>query len=69
MDSRTRYARRGEFAARGRTGFLPQDPAQKGLGALKTEAIEKTVRVVNEYFDTERRVTPKEIYTNQFTQL
>ena len=36
------------------------------LSLLKPEIIEKTVRVTNEYFDVGRKVTAKEVFTNQF---
>jgi len=46
--------------------FLPVESAQIGLGYMKPEIIEKTVRVTNEYFDVGRKVAAKEVYTNQF---
>jgi len=46
--------------------FLPLESAQVGLGYIKPEIMEKTVRVTNEYFDVGRKVTAKEVYTNQF---
>jgi len=46
--------------------FLPVESAQIGLGYMKPEIMEKTVRVTNEYFDVGRKVTAKEVYTNQF---
>jgi len=46
--------------------FLPVESAQLGLGFMKPEIMEKTVRVTNEYFDVGRKVTAKEVYTNQF---
>jgi NitT/TauT family transport system substrate-binding protein len=46
--------------------FLPLESAQVGLGYMKPEITEKTVRVTNEYFDVGRKVTAKEVYTNQF---
>jgi len=46
--------------------FLPAESAQIGLGYMKPDIIEKTVRVTNEYFDVGRKVTAKEIFTNQF---
>jgi hypothetical protein len=33
---------------------------------MKLEIMEKTVKVVNDYFDVGRKVTAKEVYTNQF---
>jgi NitT/TauT family transport system substrate-binding protein len=46
--------------------FLPVESAQVGLGYMKPDIIETTVRVTNEYFDVGRKVTAKEVYTNQF---
>jgi hypothetical protein len=33
---------------------------------MRPEIMEKTVKVVNEYFDVGRKVSAKEVYTNQF---
>jgi NitT/TauT family transport system substrate-binding protein len=46
--------------------FLPVESAQIGLGYMKPEIMEKTVRVTNEYFDVGRKVAANEVYTNQF---
>jgi len=46
--------------------FLPLESAQVGLGFMKPDIMEKTVRVTNEYFDVGRKVAAKEVYTNQF---
>jgi NitT/TauT family transport system substrate-binding protein len=46
--------------------FLPPESVQIGLGYMKPEIMDKTVRIVNEYFDIGRKVTAKEVYTNQF---
>ena len=46
--------------------FLPLESAQVGLGYMKPDIIEKTVKVTNEYFDVGRKVAAKEVYTNQF---
>ncbi len=46
--------------------FLPPESAQIGMGYMKPEIMEKTVRITNEYFDVGRKVSPKEVYTNQF---
>jgi NitT/TauT family transport system substrate-binding protein len=48
--------------------FLPLESVQVGLGYMKPEIMEKTVRVTDEYFDVGRKVSPKEVYTNQFIQ-
>jgi NitT/TauT family transport system substrate-binding protein len=45
--------------------FLPFESAQVGLGYMKPDIIEKTVKVTNEYFDVGRKVVAKEVYTNQ----
>ena len=46
--------------------FLPLESVNVGMGFMKPEIMEKTVKVVNEYFDVGRKVTAKEVYTNQF---
>jgi NitT/TauT family transport system substrate-binding protein len=46
--------------------FLPLESAQIGLGYMKPDIMEKTVRVTNEYFDVARKVAAKEVFTNQF---
>jgi NitT/TauT family transport system substrate-binding protein len=46
--------------------MLPPESIQSGLGFMKPDIMEKTVRVVNEFFDVARKVTAKEVYTNQF---
>jgi NitT/TauT family transport system substrate-binding protein len=46
--------------------FLPVESAQVGMGYMKPEIMEKTVRVTNEYFDVGRKVASKEVFTNQF---
>jgi len=46
--------------------FLPFESAQIGLGYMKPEIVEKTVRVTNEYFDVGRKVAANEVFTNQF---
>jgi NitT/TauT family transport system substrate-binding protein len=46
--------------------FLPLESVNVGLGFMKPEIMEKTVKVVNDYFDVGRKVTAKEVYTNQF---
>ncbi len=46
--------------------FLPLESVQVGTGYMKPDIMEKTVRVTNEYFDVGRKVTAKEVYTNQF---
>jgi NitT/TauT family transport system substrate-binding protein len=46
--------------------FLPLESVNVGLGFMKPEIMEKTVNVTNEYFDVGRKVTAKEVFTNQF---
>ncbi len=46
--------------------FLPLESVNVGLGFMKPEIMEKTVKVTNEYFDVGRKVTAKEVFTNQF---
>jgi len=46
--------------------FLPLESAQVGMGHMKPDIMEKTVKVTNEYFDVGRKVTSKEVFTNQF---
>lgn len=46
--------------------FLPPESANVGMGFMKPDIMEKTVRVVNEYFEVGRKVAAKEVYTNQF---
>ncbi|HEU4345329.1 MAG TPA: ABC transporter substrate-binding protein [Candidatus Binatia bacterium] len=46
--------------------FLPPESIQSGMGYMKPDIMEKTVRVVNEFFDVARKVSAKEVFTNQF---
>src|ERR1043166_2119543 len=46
--------------------FLPPESVQSGLGFMKKDIMDKTVRVTNEYFDVARQVTAAEVFTNQF---
>jgi NitT/TauT family transport system substrate-binding protein len=46
--------------------FLPFESAQIGLGYMKPDIIEKTVKVTNEYFEVGRKVAANEVFTNQF---
>jgi NitT/TauT family transport system substrate-binding protein len=46
--------------------FLPLESVNVGLGYMRPEITEKTVKIVNEYFDVEKKVTSKEVFTNQF---
>jgi len=46
--------------------YLPPESANIGMGYMRPEIMEKTVKVVNEYFEVGRKVAAKEVYTNQF---
>jgi NitT/TauT family transport system substrate-binding protein len=46
--------------------FLPPESIQSGLGHMRPDITEKTVKIVNEFFDVGRKVTAKEAFTNQF---
>ncbi|HEX5019907.1 MAG TPA: ABC transporter substrate-binding protein [Candidatus Binatia bacterium] len=46
--------------------FLPPESIQSGLGYMRPDITEKTVKIVNEFFDVGRKVTAKEAFTNQF---
>jgi NitT/TauT family transport system substrate-binding protein len=46
--------------------YLPAESIQSGLGYMRPDITEKTVRIVNEFFDIGRKVTAKEVFTNQF---
>jgi len=46
--------------------FIPPESVQSGLGFMKPDIMEKTVRITNEFFDVARKVTAKEVFSNQF---
>jgi NitT/TauT family transport system substrate-binding protein len=46
--------------------FLPPESIQSGLGYMRPDITEKTVKIVNEFFDVARKVTAKEAFTNLF---
>lgn len=46
--------------------MIPPESVEFGLGFMKPEIVEKTVRTTNEFFDVARKMTTKEIFTNQF---
>jgi len=48
--------------------FLPLESVQVGMGFMKPDIMEKTVKVTNEYFDVGRKVATKEVFTNQFVK-
>jgi len=46
--------------------FIPPESLQYGFGYMRPDIVEKTVKITNEFFDVARKVTPAEVYTNQF---
>ena len=48
--------------------FLPLESVNVGLGYMKPDISEKTVKIVNEFFDVGRNVTLNEVFTNQFIE-
>ena len=46
--------------------MIPPESVQSGLGYMKPDIMEKTVRVTNEFFDVARKVPLNEVFTNQF---
>jgi NitT/TauT family transport system substrate-binding protein len=48
--------------------MLPPESVQLGLGYMKPDILEKTARVTNEYFDVARKVSAKEVFSNQFVR-
>lgn len=46
--------------------FLPLESIQSGLGYMRPDIMDKTVKIVNEFFDVARKVSAKEVFTNQF---
>jgi NitT/TauT family transport system substrate-binding protein len=46
--------------------MIPPESVQSGLGFMKPDIMEKTARVTNEFFDVARKVSSKEVFTNQF---
>jgi len=46
--------------------FLPPESANVAIGYMKPEIMDKTVQVVNDYFDVEHKIASKEVYSNQF---
>jgi NitT/TauT family transport system substrate-binding protein len=46
--------------------FLPPESVQSGMGYMKPDITEKTVKIVNEFFDIGRKVTAKEAFSNQY---
>src|SRR5262245_53977792 len=48
--------------------FLPLESINISMGYMKPDIMDKTVRVVNEFFDVGRKVTVAEAFTNQFVK-
>jgi NitT/TauT family transport system substrate-binding protein len=48
--------------------FFPPESLESGLGYMKPEIMDKTVKITNEFFDVGRKVTADEVYTNQFVK-
>jgi NitT/TauT family transport system substrate-binding protein len=46
--------------------FIPRESLESGFGYMRPEIMEKTVRITNEFFDSARKVSLEEVYTNQF---
>jgi NitT/TauT family transport system substrate-binding protein len=46
--------------------FLPPESIQSGIGYMRPDITEKTVKIINEFFDVGRKVTAKEAFINQF---
>ena len=46
--------------------FISKESLESGFGYMKPEVMEKTVMLINEYFDVAKKVTAQEIYSNQF---
>ena len=46
--------------------FISKESLESGFGYMKPEVMEKTVMLINEYFDVAKEVTAQEIYSNQF---
>jgi NitT/TauT family transport system substrate-binding protein len=48
--------------------FLPLESINISMGYMKPDIMDKTVRIVNEFFDVGRKVTVAEAFTNQFVK-
>ena len=46
--------------------MIPPESVQSGLGYMRPNIMEKTVKVTNEFFDVARKVSLNEVFTNQF---
>jgi NitT/TauT family transport system substrate-binding protein len=48
--------------------FFPPESLESGLGYMKPDIMDKTVKITNEFFDVGRKVAVDEVYTNQFVK-
>ncbi|MGH7827759.1 MAG: ABC transporter substrate-binding protein [Candidatus Binatia bacterium] len=48
--------------------MIPPESVRSGFGFMKPDIMEKTVRITNEFFDVGRKVSVKEVFTNQFIE-
>ena len=46
--------------------FIPADSLASGYGYMKPDAMDKTVKITNEFFDVAGKVATAGVYTNQF---
>jgi NitT/TauT family transport system substrate-binding protein len=46
--------------------FIPPESVESGLGFMKKDIMDKTVKITNEFFDVARKVTVAEVFSNQF---
>ncbi|HXG53222.1 MAG TPA: ABC transporter substrate-binding protein [candidate division Zixibacteria bacterium] len=46
--------------------MIPPESVEHGLGYMRKDIMEKTVRITNEFFDVARKVSAAEVYTNRF---
>jgi NitT/TauT family transport system substrate-binding protein len=46
--------------------FIPAESLASGYGYMKPDAMEKTVKITNEFFDVAEKIAAAGVYTNQF---
>jgi ABC-type nitrate/sulfonate/bicarbonate transport system substrate-binding protein len=46
--------------------FIPAESLASGYGYMKPDAMEKTVKITNEFFDVAGKVATAGVYSNQF---
>jgi NitT/TauT family transport system substrate-binding protein len=46
--------------------FIPAESVASGYGYMRPDAMEKTVKITNEFFDVAAKVAAASVYTNQF---